>query len=274
MPEVSAKDVMALRNETGLPMMACKEALVEAGGDRQAAVELLRQRLKSRMDQRVGRAAGEGRIAIAIREQAGAAAIVELRAESDFTARNEQFVDAAQRVAQIALEHGHAGDVPALPEITAIVDQLRMSTGENCSYARGHKVIGETGTTAFGSYVHHDGKLGVLIQAEGDISDERLRELCMHVAAVVPTPMGISRDDIPAAIVDRERATQLDRARQSGKPPQIIERIVDGAMQKFFAEVALLEQRFIRDDSKTVGEILGPRARIIAFYRWAVGETG
>ncbi len=273
MAEINAKDVMNLRNRTGLPMMDCKSALAEAGGDVDKAEEILRKKLKGKMEKRTDRAAGEGRIGVSINSASGTAALVELRCESDFTAKSEKFVAAAQKIADIVLNTGHAGQVASYPAIDAIIEDLRASTGENCSFARGHKVGGETGTTAFGSYVHHDGKTGVLIQAEGSINDETLRQLCMHITAAVPRPQGISRDDIPAAIVDRERRFRIEQAMESGKPKEIAEKMVEGGMRKFYEEIALLEQPFIRDETKKVKDIVGSKATIVAFFRWAVGEA-
>lgn len=272
MAEINAKDVMNLRNRTGLPMMDCKSALAEAGGDVDKAEEILRKKLKGKMEKRTDRAAGEGRIGVSINAASGTASIVELRCESDFTAKSEKFVASAQKIADIVLNTGHAGQVASSPAIDAIIEDLRASTGENCSFARGHKVGGETGTTAFGSYVHHDGKTGVLIQAEGSINDETLRQLCMHITAAVPRPQGISRDDIPAAIVDRERRFRIEQAMESGKPKEIAEKMVEGGMRKFYEEIALLEQPFIRDETKKVKDIVGAKATIVAFFRWAVGE--
>lgn len=273
MAEIDAKLVMQLRNRTGLSMMECKRALQESGGNLDAAEDLLRKKLKGKMDARTERPAAEGRIAIAVNEASGTAAIVELRAETDFTAKNEKFVAAASRIAQLALEEGNAGEVAPTPAMTAIVDDLRISTGENCAIARAHKVIGETGTTAYGQYVHHDGKTGVLVQAEGSISDDTLRDICMHIAAAVPRPQGISAEDVPAAVVEKERRFRIEQAMESGKPKEIAEKIVEGGMRKFFEEVALLEQPFVRDPAKRIKDIVGPKARIIAFFRWQVGET-
>lgn len=271
MPEISPKDVMMLRNKTGLPMMECKKALEEAGGNQEKAEELLRKKMKGKMDARTERVAGEGRIGIAINTKAGTAAIVELRAETDFTAKSEKFQAAVRRIAELALE-AHAGDVPATPQITAIVDDLRITTGENCSYARGHKVLGESGTTAYGQYIHHDGKTGVLIQAEGSISDETLRQICMHVAAAVPRPVAVTAKDIPGDLVEKERKFRIEQAMESGKPKEIAEKMVEGGLKKFYSEIALLEQPFVMDPSKTVGQIVGDKARIVAFFRWQVGE--
>lgn len=272
MAEISAKDVMLLRNRTGLPMMDCKQALQEAGGDPERAEELLRKKLKGKMERRAERAAGEGRIGIAVNEASGAAAIVEIRCETDFTAKNEQTTAAASRIAALALE-ANAGEVGITPAIAAIIDDLRATTGENFSYARGHKFIGESGTTAYGRYVHHDGKTGVLIQATGSISDETLRQVCMHITAVTPRPEGISTNDIPADIVEKERRFRIEQAMESGKPKEIAEKMVEGGMRKFYEEIALLEQPFVMDQTKKVKEIVGGGATIEAFLRWQVGET-
>jgi len=271
MADIPASEVMKLRNKTGLSMMECKKALQEADGNLEAAEELLRKKLKGKMETRTDRAAGEGRIAIATTPHA--ATIVELRAETDFTAKNEKFVGVAQRCAELALE-GPAGESGATEAMTKLIDDLRISTGENCSLARAHKLIDEGGTNVFGSYVHHDGKTGVIVQAEGDISDETLRQICMHVTAAIPRPLGVSANDIPADIVEKERRFRIEQAMESGKPKEIAEKMVEGGMRKFFEEVALLEQPFIMDPSKKVKDLLGPKARIVAFLRWSVGETG
>ena len=270
MAEISAAEVMKLRTRTGLSMMECKKALQEVGGDIDQAEELLRKKLKGKMETRTDRAAGEGRVAIAAGNHA--AAIVELRAETDFTAKNEKFIGVVKRCAELALE-GPAGESKASDAMTKLIDDLRITTGENCSLARAHKLIDEGGSNAFGSYVHHDGKTGVLIQADGDISDETLRQICMHVTAAVPRPLGVSADDIPANVVDKERRFRIEQAIESGKPKEIAEKMVEGGMRKFFEEVALLEQPFIMDPAKKVKDLVGPKARIVGFLRWAVGET-
>lgn len=271
MAEISAKDVMALRAATGLGMMDCKEALQATSGDVAAAEDWLRKKLKGKMDARVSRAAGEGRVAIAISSDGRNAAIVELRAETDFTAKNESFVKAAGEVAKLALK-AHAGEVAATPEIAKVVDGVRVTTGENASFARGHKLIGESSTT-FGHYIHHDGKTGVLVQAEGSVSDDLLRDICMHIAAIVPRPQGITANDIPAHIVERERKFALEQAIESGKPKEIAEKMVEGKIRKFFEEVALLEQPFVKDPDRRIKQLLPKDATITAFFRWQVGEA-
>ena len=253
-------------------MMACKKALTEAGGDAEKAEEILRKSLKGKMETKADRAAGEGRIGIAVTGDGTAAAIVELKAETDFTAKNDKFINATNKLAEIALHADGAGDIEPNDEMNAIIDDLRISTGENISLGRAHKVIGEAGKSAFGSYVHHDGKTGVLLHAEGSISDETLRQVCMHITAAFPRPLGVTPDDIPSEIVEKERAFRISQAEESGKPREIAEKIVEGGMRKFFSEIALLEQAFVMDNSKSIKDVIGKDANIIGFYRWEVGE--
>lgn len=268
MPDINAKDVMKLRNSTGLPMMACKKALEEAGGDPQKAEDLLRKQLKGKMESRMDRAAGEGRVAIALSSDGRTAAMVELRAETDFTARNESFINAAAKIAELALQSSDEGSVEVTDEMKAPVDNLRITTGENVSIARVIRVTGG----GFGTYVHHDGKTAVLIQVTGNVDDQTRRDVCMHVTAAFPRPLGVSADDIPSAMIEKERKFRVEQAMESGKPREIAEKIVEGGMRKFFEEVALLEQPFIKDPSKKVKELLPKGASIVRFFRWQVGE--
>lgn len=268
MAEISAKDVMKLRNRTGLAMMACKKALVETGGDVDAAEDYLRKQLKGKMEKRTDRAAGEGRIAIKVAE-GSAASIVELKAETDFTAKNDDFIACADTCAELALAE-NIGVVAETAEMTKSIDDIRAKTGENISLGRAEKIDG-TGVS-FGNYVHHDGKTGVLLVIEGDLGEDVMKQICMHVTAAVPRPAGVTPDDIPAEIVEKERKFRIEQAVESGKPQEIAEKMVEGGMRKFFGEVALLEQPFIMDPSKKVGDLLGG-ATVKQFYRWQVGET-
>ncbi len=200
MSEINAKEVFKLRNATGLSMMECKKALTEAGGDFEKAEEILRKKMKGKMDARTDRVAGEGRIAIVINPQESAAAIIELRAETDFTAKNENFVRLANDIAQLAMRE-RSGDVPVTPSMTTLIDTMRATTGENISFARGHKLAGREGASEFGTYVHDDGKTGALIQSEGSIMVDTLPDCCMHITAAVPCPLGISASDVPVHVV-------------------------------------------------------------------------
>lgn len=267
MAEISATEVMKLRNRTGLSMMECKRALTEAAGDIEKAEDILRKTMKGKMDAKTDRAAGAGRVAIAY--GSGSAAIVEVRAETDFTAINEKFVQSVQKIAELTNKQA-AGAVAVFADATKIVDELRISTGENCSYARGRKFQGAAGAV-FGGYVHHDGKTGALVHAEGDITPEQLKQLGMHIVAAVPTPKGVAAADVPAEIVERERKFRIETAMESGKPKEIAEKMVEGGMRKFYEEVALLEQPYVMDPTKKVRDVIGS-AKIHAFARFAVGE--
>ncbi len=267
--EPSPKDVMALRNKTGLPMMECKKALIEANGNMEEAENILRKKLKGKMDTRTDRAAGEGCIAIAVAGDGKSAAIAELRAETDFTAKNDQFQTMAEKVAQEALK-SPAGNVPATPAITAAVDAVRISTSENVSMARAKKLEGGAGTK-FGQYIHHDKKQGALLQVEGDVPEDALKTICQHIVANPLPPQGVTPDEIPAEIAEKERKFAIEQAMESGKPREIAEKMVEGKMRKFFEEVALLEQPLIMDQTKKVKELLPKGATIKAFVGWKVG---
>jgi len=202
MTQISAKDVMALRAATGMGMMDCKKALQETNGDIASAEDWLRKHAKGKMDKRTDRPAGEGRIAIALSKDGRHAAIVELLSETDFTAKNEKFLAMMENISNYALARS-AGDVPLDDSITKFVDDVRLTTNENVQYARGHKIEGG-GETAYGVYIHHDGKTGVLVQGQGDVSDHLLRDIAMHIAAIQPRPLGVTHEDIPANIVEKE----------------------------------------------------------------------
>jgi elongation factor Ts len=262
---ISAKDVMALRERTGLGMMDCKKALMEADGDAEKAEEALRIKLKGKMDARTDRAAGEGRIAIAF--EGDKAAIVEVNAETDFTAKNDNFLAMTEKVANLAVAGG-PGDVSVTDEMTAAIDEVRIATGENCGFARG--VVLQGGT--FSHYVHHDGKTGVLLQAEGDLGEDVMKDICLHITAAVPRPVAVDADGVPAEIVEKEREMALAVAKESGKPDEIAEKMVEGKMRKFYESIVLLEQPFVKDDKKKVKDLLGG-GTIKAFVRFAVGES-
>lgn len=270
MAEINAKDVMNLRNKTGLSMMACKAALAEAGGDAEKAEEILRKQLKGKMDTRTDRAAGEGRVAVVVNADRSQAAIIEIRAETDFTAKAENFSAMLAKVGALVLA-APAGKVEATPAITAAVDEVRISTSENCSYARGEKLAGVPGAFAF--YVHHDGKTASIVQASsGAVPETTLKDVCMHVVAAVPRPQGLSASEVPAAVVEKERKFRIEQAMESGKPKDIAEKMVEGGMRKFFEEIALLEQPFVKDPTKKIKDIVGGADKLVAFRRWQVGE--
>ena len=238
---IDAKVVMALRNSTGLGFGDCRSALVESGGDLAKAEALLRERLKGKMDSRSDRAAGEGCISIVT--DGSKSAILEVRSETDFTAKNEEFRALAQELSKMSLGSA-AGTVSMTPAMTARLDTTRIKTGENISFARGTRLDGGS----FGCYLHHDGKLGVLLQFEGELPQELATGICQHIAAVVPTPMAVDESGLPADLVVAKREEAKKEAEASGKPPQIAEKIAEGRVRKYFEETTLMGQKYVKDD--------------------------
>lgn len=262
--EISAKDVMKLRQKTGLPMMACKDALERADGDPAQAEEILRAEQKGKMDTRTERATAEGRVAVAV--DGPKAAIIEVQTESDFTARNDQFVSMVEFIANEALKLP-AGPVNPNPAMTGRLDEIRIKTGENMKFARGEKLDGGR----FGSYIHHDSKRGALVQVEGEVDDETLKGICQHIVAHVPPPVAVSEGDMDKATLDRVRSEAQAEAQASGKPPQIAEKIALGKVRKFLEENTLLDQRYIRDDTRPVKDVLPKGVTVKRFVRYTVG---
>ena len=265
---INAKDVMKLRQKTGLGMMDCKEALINANGDMEEAEKYLRETQKGKMDKRTDRPAGEGRIAIAI--DGPKACIVECRSETDFTARNDMFGEMCNDIAR----HGAtqpAGTLSADAIITEKVDTVRITTNENASFARGEVFEGGS----FGQYIHHDHKLGVLIQIDGGTADqETLAGICQHIAAHVPTPVAVDQSGMPADLVAEKKAEAVKEAQESGKPAEIAEKIAEGKMRKFFEENTLLGQKYIKDPEgkKTVKDLLPAGITVTGFRRYVVGQ--
>lgn len=267
---ISAKDVMALRARTGVGMMECKKALAQADGDSAKAIEILREKLKGKMDERTDRAAGEGALAIAKGD--GTIALIELKAESDFTARNDAFVAAAQKIADIVLAGPEGESTTPTAEATELIDNLRITTKENISFARGIKLIG----SKVGGYVHFDRKTGSIVAGEGDLSDDLLSGISMHVTAAVPTPMGVDQESLPADKVEAAKQSAIQDAKDSGKPDEIAEKIATGKLRKWVDENSLMGQIYLRemDAKKPIREFLPKDAKITAFVRYQVGETG
>ena len=265
---INAQDVMALRQRTGLGMMDCKHALMDSDGDAAAAEEMLRQRLKGKMDTRTERAAAEGRLAIAIADDRSAAAMVELNTETDFTARNDLFVQSCAEIARLALGE-NAGTMSITDAMTQIVDNLRIKTGENVSIRRGVKLAGEF----CGSYLHHDGKKGVIVQLSASVDEQTLTGICQHITAHVPIAVGVDQSDIPAECLDRVRSEGRRMAVEDGKPEEIVEKIAEGRLRKYLADVTLLDQKYVKDPQgkKTVRQILPDDVTVQSFVRYVIG---
>ena len=262
----TAKDVMALRQKTGLGMMDCKEALKATNGDAKAAEEWLRQTLKGKMAERTERPAAEGRVAIAV--EGDKAAIVEVRTETDFTARNESFIELVSELAKMALDKP-AGPVTTDEAMAKRIDDVRITTRENASFARGERIDGGS----FGTYVHHDGKRAALVQLDGSADKDVLTGICQHIVAHVPPPLGVNADDVPAETIDRIRTEARAEAAESGKPPEIVEKIAEGKVRKYLEQNTLLNQMYIKDPSgKTpVQKVLPQGVTVKRFVRYTVG---
>ncbi|MCX5661925.1 MAG: translation elongation factor Ts [Planctomycetota bacterium] len=266
---ITAKDVMDLRNKTGLGMMECKAALAETDGDVAKAVDLLRAKGIAKMDGRADRASAEGRVGTAVAGDKGKGSIVEINTETDFTAGSDVFKAMVQAVANEALKQP-VGDVQATDAIKTLIDNVRITTKENIQFARG-RVLG-SGGSKIGSYVHHNGKVGVLVEVKGDSTPELLTDLCMHVTAVQPTPVAIDEAGVPAELIAKEKEIAKAQAIEQGKPEAIAEKMVVGKIRKFLEENSLINQVFVKDDKKKVKEILPKGSTVAAFVRYGVGS--
>ncbi len=265
---ITAKDVMALRKATGLGMMESKAALEEAGGDMQAAQDLLRTRGLAKMDGRADRESAEGKVAVAMSPDGKKGAIVEINTETDFTATNAAFVKMTQAIADLALAQS-AGDVQKTDAMQALIDEVRLTTKENVQFKAG-KVFAPGGGNV-GSYVHFTGKIAVLIEVAGEATAELLKDLCMHVSAVSPAPLGVNEDEVPADVLEKERQIAKAQALESGKPEAIAEKMVEGKIRKFLDEVVLTRQPFVKDDKKQIKDLLPKGTVIKQFVRYQVG---
>jgi len=262
MAEITAAQVKALREETGLPMMECKTALSEAGGDKEKAIELLTKKYKGKMDARAGRETGEGRIAVYIDESGTVGAMVELRCESAPVAKNSMFVELANKLARQVVEQDEAEPTPdailASPSVTdpgkAAAEVLADAYGrlrETMNLIRCRRVTGNYLT----SYVHHDGKSGVLIALDATPTDENAGlDLCHH--ATFSRPLAIERDGVPTEAVEKHRQQSREIALSEGKPEKIIDKIVEGKVKAFYAQNVLMEQEHVKVSKTKVREVL------------------
>ncbi|HEX2718142.1 MAG TPA: translation elongation factor Ts [Gemmatimonadaceae bacterium] len=286
----TAKDVQELRQRTGAGMMDSKNALVETNGNMEAAVELLRKKGIARADKRAGRQASEGRIVARVAPDGKTAAVVEVNSETDFVARNEDFGKLVEQIAEALMKDDSVNGVVASAEGTAFMNRpLGGSTvgeavkaavgkiGENIVLRRYARFTTKDG--ALGTYVHHNGKVAVLVEvggATGDGATQLAKTVAEHVAAGVPTvPVAVTRDEVPQDLVDRERRIFTEQAADSGKPANIIEKMVGGRIDKFYKEVTLVDQPWVRDDSKTIADVVkgaGQGLTIRRFARFQMGQ--
>jgi len=286
---ISAAMVKDLREKTGAGMMDCKKALSETDGDMEAAIDWLRAKGISKADKKSGRTAAEGLIGIA--GKGPKAIVVEVNSETDFVARNDTFQKLVEGIADVGL--GTDGSVEAVSAAIypatgkSVADTIRdaiATIGENMNLRRSAMLSVDSGVVA--TYVHNAvgenlGKLGVLVALKSTGNAEALnaigRQIAMHVAAT--NPLSLTKDDVDPAVADRERKVFSEQARESGKPENIIEKMVEGRMRKFYEEVALLSQAFVINPDVTVGEALkaaeaeiGAPAEVTGFVRFQLGE--
>ena len=292
MAEITAGLVKALREKSGVGMMDCKKALQETGGDMEAAIDWLRAKGLSKAAKKADRVAAEGLVAIALRNDGAGmtGAVVELNAETDFVARNELFQAAARKVAQTALDV--EGGVDALgaaktadgETVSDLITGLIATIGENMIVRRSSRFQVSPGAVA--AYVHNAaapelGRIGVLVAVEGRGDQGKLQELgrkiAMHVAAT--QPLSLSTEDLDPAAVERERAIFAEQAAASGKPPQVVEKMVEGRLRKYYEEVVLLKQAFVMNPDQTVEQLVADTAKALGspvavkgFVRLALGE--
>ena len=289
MAEITAALVKRLRDQTGAGMMDCKAALTETGGDLEEATDWLRKKGLAAAAKKAGRLTSEGLIGVQVEERLGA--LIEVNSETDFVARNETFQQLVRAVAALAPRAG--GDLDALLELQvpdsgrSVADEITHAIsviGENINLRR--TAVVEVAEGVVGSYVHGAlapglGKIGVLVGLRSAGEAEQLatfgRQLAMHIAAA--RPQAVSVDRLDPALVARERAIYAEQARASGKPDNILDKIVDGRMRKYHEEVVLLEQAFVIDPDLKVkdaldrlAETLGSSVTVTAFERFALGE--
>ncbi len=287
MANITAQMVKELRDSTGAGMMDCKAALGEVSGDMEAAVDWLRKKGLSKAAKKAGRVAAEGLIGVALAGTKGV--VVEVNSETDFVARNDLFQGLVKMIAQVALEAGtdvekiNASKVGSITVAEAITDTI-AKIGENMTLRRAAALSVSKGVVA--SYMHNSvtdglGKIGVIVALESPGKTDELatlgRMIAMHVAAA--NPQAVDLTGLDAALIAREKAVLADKAQASGKPANVIEKIVESGLKTYYKEVCLLDQAYIHDPSKTVSQALkeaegkvGGTIKVTGFVRYALGE--
>jgi len=263
MAAVTASMVKELRERTGLGIMDCKKALGEADGDIDGAIEILRKSSGMKAAKKAGRIAADGVIGSKVEGSKGI--IVEVNCETDFAAKDESFLAFVNEVTGKVFESGSA-DVEQL-DLESTRQALVQKIGENISIRRA-EVFQDEGTVV--EYVHTNGKIGVLLSMQGG-NEELGKDVAMHIAAM--NPAVVSPDDAPADLVAKEREIYAAQAQESGKPPEIIEKMIEGRIRKYLSEISLLEQPFVKDGDTKVGALLkNEGASVNRFVRLEVGE--
>jgi elongation factor Ts len=290
--EISAAQVKELRVKTGVGMMECKSALAEAKGDLGEAEKILRKKGLAAAANKAGRATGEGVIAARVDPSGRMAVLVETNCETDFCARGADFqalvavaVDAV--MARGAATSGSIADAAANEALydsagadgrtlRQIIGEAVGKIGENIQLRRFVKFERRGSSSVLAAYIHTGSKIGVLLEAElktagAPGTDATLRDVAMHIAAA--SPRFVRREEVSARVLSDEQEIARDQAVKAGKPPQVVEKIVAGRIEKFFGETALLDQPFVKDGEKTVGQVLGDGMTVLRFARFVLGES-
>ena len=268
MAEITAAMVRELRDRTGVAMMDCKSALAESGGDMEKAVDLLRKKGRAKQDKLASREAKEGRVAVAAAPDGKSGVIVEINCNTDFTGKSAPVNEVMQKALAVLLNDPRA-NVAEDAGVKAALMNAAQQTGENVR-------IGRTGTLAttagrIGTYGHYTGKVGVLVAVAGNASDDLIKDLCLHITAA--RPLALDRTSIPADVIARERDIAIEQAKATGKPQNIAEKIAEGKMRTFYEERALLDQKFVKDDTKTVSQLLkAAGATLEGYVRLEIGQ--
>jgi len=269
---ITASMVAELRAKTDAPMMECKKALTEADGDMAKAEELLRVKLGTKAGKAASRVTAEGVVAAHIDGNTGA--LIEVNCETDFVTKNDSFLALAQAAAKLIVEHNPA-DVAALgalpysqdgfgPTLEEVRKGLIGKIGENMSFRRFKRFSG----AKLATYLHGT-RIGVVVEYDGD--ETAAKDVAMHVAAM--KPVALTSADVPAELIERERSVATAKAAESGKPANIVEKMVEGSVKKYLSEVSLVEQAFVKDPETKVGALLAKAgAKVVQFVRLEVGE--
>jgi len=273
--QITASMVKELRERTGSGMMECKKALQEAGGDVDVAIENMRKSGMAKADKKAGRVAAEGRVVIEISDDGKSAAVIEVNCETDFVSGGDDFLAMVKAIAKTALVNQPA-DIAALSAMTLdgasatveeTIKEKIAKIGENMQLRRFQLVNTEDGT--LGSYLHGN-RMGVLVEMVNG-SDELLKDVAMHIAA--SNPMCVSEAGVPADVLEKEKEILRAQALESGKPADIVEKMLTGRIRKYLAEITLMGQSFVKDPDKTIETLLSEAgATVNSFVRYEVGE--
>ena len=272
--KIEAKQVKELRDLTGAGMMDCKHALVETEGDIDKAIDYLREKGITKAAKKSSRIASEGLVTVYVSEDNKKASMIEVNSETDFVAKNEEFVTFANKLAEIVANENpeNVEELKGLEyedgkTVEAILTEKIATIGENMSIRRFERI--ETEGTVEG-YIHANGKIGVIVEVEGD-NREVAKELCLQITALNPEYRDV--EDIPAERLEKEKEVLAEQAKEEGKPEEIAKKIAEGRLGKFYEEVTLVNQVYVKDSSKKIKDLLKENnTNVVSYYRYERGE--